>query len=40
MGYRGGFAMYKDFWGWSLENINAGTVETKYIVEYINDDKV
>jgi len=31
--------MYKDFWGWSLENINAGTVETKYTVEYINDQK-
>ncbi len=31
--------MHKDFWGWSLENINAGTVETKYTVEYINDDK-
>ncbi len=30
--------MHKDFWGWSLENINAGTVETKYIVEYINDE--
>ncbi len=35
----GGFAMHKNFWGWSLENINAGTVETKYIAEYINDDK-
>ncbi len=33
------FIMHKDFWGWSLENINAGTVETKYIVEYINDEK-
>lgn len=31
--------MYKDFYGWSLENINAGTVETKYTVEYINDKK-
>ncbi len=31
--------MYKVFWGWSLENINAGTVETKYIAEYINDEK-
>lgn len=29
--------MHKDFLGWSLENINAGTVETKYTVEYIND---
>lgn len=32
--------MYKGFYGWSLENINKGTVETKYIVEYINDEKV
>ncbi len=32
--------MHKDFWGWSLENINAGTVETKYMVEYINDEKI
>lgn len=31
--------MYKDFIGWSLENINAGTVEAKYTVEYINDKK-
>lgn len=31
--------MHKDFLGWSLENINAGTVETKYTVEYINDKK-
>lgn len=31
--------MYKDFLGWSLENINAGTVETKYTVEYVNDKK-
>ncbi len=29
--------MYKGFYGWSLESINAGTVKTKYIVEYIND---
>jgi len=32
--------MHKNFWGWNLENINAGTVKTKYIVEYINDDTV
>ena len=31
--------MYKDFIGWSLENIGKGTVETKYTVEYINDKK-
>ncbi len=31
--------MYEGFIWWSLENINAGTVETKYIVEYINNDK-
>lgn len=31
--------MNKNFIGWSLENINAGTVETKYTVEYINDKK-
>lgn len=31
--------MYKGFIGWLLENINAGTVETKYEVEYINDEK-
>jgi len=29
--------MYEGFYGWSLENIYAGTVETKYTVEYIND---
>lgn len=32
--------MYKDFIGWSLENIEKGTVETKYTVEYVNDKKV
>ena len=32
--------MYKDFIGWSLENIGKGTVETKYTVEYVNDKKV
>lgn len=31
--------MHKDFWGWSLENIGKGTVETKYIIESITDDK-
>lgn len=31
--------MYKGFYGWSLENIKSGTVETKYTVEYINDTK-
>ena len=29
--------MHKGFWGWSLENVGKGTVETKYIIEYIND---
>ncbi len=32
--------MNKDFWGWSLENIGKGTVETKYEVKYITDLKV
>lgn len=31
--------MYKGFWGWSLENVNKGTVNTKYIVESITDEK-
>lgn len=31
--------MYKDFIGWSLENIGKGIVETKYIIEYINDER-
>lgn len=31
--------MHKDFWGWSLENNGSGTVETKYIVEYVDDAK-
>lgn len=35
----GGFTMYKDFLGWSLENINAGTVETRYTIECILDEK-
>ena len=29
--------MHKDFIGWSLENINKGKVDTKYLIEYIND---
>lgn len=32
--------MYKDFIGWSLENVGKGTVETKYVIEYVNDKKV
>lgn len=32
--------MYEDFYGWSLENVGKGTVETKYTVEYINDKKM
>lgn len=32
--------MYKGFWGWSLENVGKGTVETKYEVKYITDSKV
>lgn len=31
--------MHKNFLGWSLENISAGTVETKYIIECIRDEK-
>jgi len=31
--------MHKDFCGWSLENIGKGTVETKYVIESITDDK-
>ncbi len=31
--------MHKDFWGWSLESAGTGTVETKYILEYVNDEK-
>lgn len=31
--------MHKDFWGWSLEDEGKGTVETKYIIESITDDK-
>lgn len=32
--------MHKGFCGWSLENINKGKVETKYIIEYVNDIKI
>ena len=32
--------MYKGFWGWSLENVGKGTVETKYEVKYITDSKI
>lgn len=31
--------MHEGFFGWSLENIGKGTVETKYIIESITDDK-
>lgn len=31
--------MHKDFWGWSLENVGKGTVETKYLIESITDEK-
>lgn len=31
--------MHKEFYGWSLENIGKGTVETKYIIESIIDEK-
>lgn len=29
--------MHKDFWGWSLESVNKGTVDTRYVIEYVND---
>ncbi len=32
--------LYKDFIGWSLESIGKAKVETKYIIEYINDEKI
>lgn len=32
--------MYKGFYGWSLENVGKGTVETRYFIEIINDKKV
>lgn len=31
--------MHKDFWGWSLEDEGKGTVETKYLIESIIDEK-
>lgn len=31
--------MHEGFFGWSLENVSKGTVETKYIIESITDDK-
>lgn len=31
--------MHKDFWGWSLEDAGKGTVETKYLIESITDEK-
>lgn len=32
--------MHKDFFGWSLGNINKEKVETKYIIEYVNDVRI
>lgn len=32
--------MHKNFYGWSLESVHEGTVDTKYTVEYINDSKI
>lgn len=32
--------MYKGFWGWCLENVSKGTVNTMYEVEYITDSKI
>ena len=32
--------MYKNFCGWSLENVGKGTVNTKYTVEHITDSRV
>lgn len=31
--------MHKDFWGWSLEDEGKETVETKYLIESITDEK-
>lgn len=31
--------MHEGFFGWSLENVSKGTVETKYIIESITDEK-
>lgn len=30
--------MYESFIGWSLESSGKGKVETKYLIEYINDE--
>lgn len=32
--------MHKNFYGWSLENVGKGTVNTKYTVEHITDSRV
>lgn len=32
--------MYEDFIGWSLESVDKGKVDTKYLIEYINDKKL
>ena len=32
--------MHKDFWGWSLENVGKARVDTKYVLEYIDDPKI
>ena len=32
--------MHKNFWGWSLESISKGKVDTKYTVEMTDDSKV
>lgn len=31
--------MHEGFFGWSLENVGKGTVETKYLIESITDEK-
>ena len=36
---KGEFIMHNGFFGWSLENIGKGTVETKYLIESIVDEK-
>lgn len=32
--------MHKDFWGWSLESVGKAKVDTKYVLEYIDDPKI
>ena len=32
--------MHEGFFGWSLENVGKGIVETKYIIESITDEKI